>query len=250
MEEGKITERMSFAIGKVSLVSILVVLLLSCVFACCKKEVPQGPPSTISETFESVENSPSETIDNSYTSEPIDGSYYDVLDAWEHRPNEVVEDVDVIGSAVDVIKFLEGFSPTGYRCPGNKLSIGYGFDQKVFKRSNIGKKEAVRYLRKLVKQTNDHINFKVRVDLSPGQRIALISFVYNIGFTRFDKSTILKHINNGDFKLASKEFKRWVYCTKNGHKKKLRGLVGRRYSERLLFVCPTNLIKLQLDELT
>jgi len=248
MEEGKITERMSFAIGKVSLVSILVVLLLSCVFACCKKEVPISSSFIITETFEGIDTDLPviiETPDSTY-----DGSYYDVLDEWEHRPNEVVEDVDVIGSAVDVIKFLEGFSPTGYRCPGNKLSIGYGFDQKVFKRSNIGKKEAVRYLRKLVKQTNDHINFKVRVDLSPGQRIALISFVYNIGFTRFDKSTILKHINNGHFKLASKEFKRWVYCTKNGHKKKLRGLVGRRYSERLLFVCPTNLIKLQLDELT
>ena len=77
---------------------------------------------------------------------------------------------------------------------------------------------------------------KVKVSLTGNQKIALASLIYNIGGGAFDNSTLLKKLNNGDYKGASDEFDKWVY--QNG--KKLKGLVNRRKREKELFLTPDN----------
>jgi lysozyme len=70
----------------------------------------------------------------------------------------------------------------------------------------------------------------VKVKLKDHERAALISWIYNVGETKFYTSTLLRKLNAGDVVGACNELPRWVYA--DG--KKLRGLVNRRADERLL----------------
>lgn len=61
---------------------------------------------------------------------------------------------------------------------------------------------------------------------------ALVSFVFNVGVSNFDASTLRKKIiNNADDVSIRNEFNRWVYC--NGVR--LDGLVRRRKAEAELY---------------
>lgn len=82
-------------------------------------------------------------------------------------------------------------------------------------------------------QTADNaVERLVRVDLTDYQRVALWSFIYNVGSGNFASSTMLKLINAGQFCAASKQFLRWD----KGKGKVLRGLTKRRAAESDLFL--------------
>lgn len=72
----------------------------------------------------------------------------------------------------------------------------------------------------------------LRRELNQNQWDALIIYSFNIGINAFNKSTLLRMVNQGDFKGASRQFERWVYS--GG--KKLPGLVNRRLKEKALFL--------------
>ncbi|HBW3346601.1 lysozyme [Klebsiella pneumoniae] len=57
---------------------------------------------------------------------------------------------------------------------------------------------------------------------------ALYSFAYNVGAENFKTSTLLRKINQGDYKGACDQLRRWIYA--DG--KKWQGLVNRREIER------------------
>jgi lysozyme len=71
----------------------------------------------------------------------------------------------------------------------------------------------------------------VQVQLTQAQFDALVSFVFNVGPTNFNSSTLLRKLNAGDCYGAGREFARWVYAKG----KKLKGLVTRRAAERQMF---------------
>ena len=83
-----------------------------------------------------------------------------------------------------------------------------------------------------VKDFGDKILQLVKVPLNQNQFDALVSICYNIGMGNFSKSTLLKKINQGDFKGASLEFEKW---NKSGGIV-LAGLVKRRLKEKALFI--------------
>lgn len=70
----------------------------------------------------------------------------------------------------------------------------------------------------------------VSTELTAGQSAAFVSFAYNVGVSKFCKSTMAKKINAGDVAGACKELSRWT--TAGG--KQLMGLVKRRAAERAL----------------
>lgn len=72
----------------------------------------------------------------------------------------------------------------------------------------------------------------VVVELNQNQFDALVSLVYNIGEGNFKNSTLLKKLNSKCYSCVGEQFGRWVYS--NG--KYLRGLVNRRYLEKVLFM--------------
>ncbi|MOA23784.1 Lysozyme RrrD [compost metagenome] len=62
------------------------------------------------------------------------------------------------------------------------------------------------------------------------RRAALGSFVYNVGASAFERSTLLRKLNGGDVAGACAELSRWVYAGST----RLAGLVKRRAAEREL----------------
>jgi len=68
--------------------------------------------------------------------------------------------------------------------------------------------------------------------LTPYQRAALTSFVFNVGTENYRRSRLLKLLNEGQYHLAANEFLRWDHA--GG--KVLPGLSKRRAAERALFL--------------
>ena len=139
----------------------------------------------------------------------------------------------LIIKASNFIADLEGFREYAYKDSGGIWTYGFGFTKtpngnKVTEFDRITKDRAVRYLRDIILIDYQHIYSAVRVPLNEHQWTALLSFVYNIGITRFRRSTLLSKINkNAGKDEITKEFQKWVYA--NGQV--IKGLQNRRNKE-------------------
>ena len=135
---------------------------------------------------------------------------------------------------IDTIKKFEGFRPKPYYDGSSKWSVGYGFCRWEFRQVtssypvSITQEEADEYLSKLIENIYDQI---CNIPLNDNQYAALISLIYNIGFTNFENSTLLKLLKQGDLPGAANQFPRW--CHSGGHV--VQGLVNRRRDEMALF---------------
>jgi lysozyme len=100
----------------------------------------------------------------------------------------------------------------------------------------ITKEQAEELLRKDVETFEKELNAVVKVPLTQNQFDALISFVYNIGISKFKNSKVLKLINDKRFDEAAEELLKWNKAI-NQFKQYVvvPGLVRRRKDEYLLF---------------
>ena len=142
-------------------------------------------------------------------------------------------------NGLNLIKEFEGLSLKPYLDVVKIPTIGWGntyypngkkvtlSDKPI---SEIEATEMISYIAQ--KDFGDKILQLVKVPLNQNQFDALISICYNIGMGNFSKSTLLKKINQGDFKGASLEFERW---NRSGGVV-LAGLVKRRLKEKALFI--------------
>lgn len=72
------------------------------------------------------------------------------------------------------------------------------------------------------------VNRFVTVLLSQHQFDALCSFCFNIGVTAFTNSTLLRLLNNGNYKSVPEQMRRWNKGKVNGEMVVIKGLVNRR----------------------
>ncbi len=143
--------------------------------------------------------------------------------------------MEISDNGLELIRQFEGFSPKPYRCPAGKLTIGYGhaiiFSDK-FPASGITQEIAENLLKQDVSVAENSINHLVSGQILQCQFDALCSFVYNIGTKAFEKSSLLRLLNQGHPELAAAEFARWIYTggiVQNG-------LIRRREAEKSLFL--------------
>ena len=140
-------------------------------------------------------------------------------------------------AGIEHLKDSEGLRLKAYQDTGKVWTIGYGHTSaagglKVYEGLTITNAQAEQLLKDdLARMTYPVIKRLVKVDLTQGQFDALCSFIYNLGEGQVSTSTLLKLLNQGDYKGAANQFGRWVYD--NG--KKFDGLVTRREGERKLF---------------
>jgi lysozyme len=99
----------------------------------------------------------------------------------------------------------------------------------------ISPTEAKKLLKYDLMVSESAINNNVQVALTQNQYDALVSFVFNIGPTAFNRSQLKKYVIQKDFKRAALEFGKWNKMTTNGVKKVIPGLTNRRLAERALF---------------
>ncbi|MEM3091771.1 MAG: lysozyme [Candidatus Pacearchaeota archaeon] len=136
---------------------------------------------------------------------------------------------------IELIKKYEGLRLSAYRCPSGILTIGYGHTKTTKPGMTINKEMAEILLKEDLKDFEKAINELVKVPLTQNQFDALISFVFNVGIGNFQKSTLLKKLNEGNYKEAANEFLKWTKARQPGGLKELPGLVKRRNEEKKLF---------------
>lgn len=130
---------------------------------------------------------------------------------------------------------FEGCVLEAYYCPAGVLTIGYGHTgPDVYPGMVISSEEAVALLDTDLNKFRQAVVRLVDVSLTENQFAALVSLTYNIGIGAFQKSTLLRKLNTGDYEGAANEFKRW----NKGGGQVLRGLVRRRAAEEALFRTP------------
>lgn len=137
----------------------------------------------------------------------------------------------ISNDGIDLIKRNEGLRLKAYRCPGGVWTIGYGHTSGVKDGDVITKEQAEELLKKDIKEIEYKLN-SLNLNLTQNQFDALVSFIFNVGWSNFKSSTLLKKIRiNPDDPSIRYEFSRWVFA--NG--KKLNGLIKRRNEEANLY---------------
>jgi len=145
-----------------------------------------------------------------------------------------------VGDSVrGMIAKFEGFSSKAYK-DARGFSIGFGhFIQPGENFSGgISRGDALKLLAQDTKIAADAVHRLVKVSLNANQIAALTDFVYNIGATKFSKSTLLKDINSGDLAGAAEQFQRWNKVFRDGRYVTSDDLTSRRLGEKALFNRP------------
>ena len=141
--------------------------------------------------------------------------------------------MEISQKGTDLIKRFEGCRLSAYKCPAGILTIGYGHTgSDVHPGMTITQNEADRLLKMDLVIHCNNVNNLVKVPLTQNQFDALVSFEFNVGYGALKTSTLLRLLNNKDYKGASEQFGRWVW----GGGRILPGLVNRRKAEKELFI--------------
>lgn len=143
--------------------------------------------------------------------------------------------------AVDLVKGFEGFRPSVYRCEAGKATIGYGFTSAALVgKGHMTEAEASSELERLCGGISDKLHAELGVGnpLAPHEEAAVVSFIYNVGWGNFKKSTMCKLLKEGKRgAIVGVEFHKWTYVTKGGKKTTSKGLQSRRLKEAVCFMC-------------
>jgi lysozyme len=135
-----------------------------------------------------------------------------------------------------IIRDFEGHSLKAYPDPATKAdpwTISYGLTGDwVTPGLSITQEESDKKFMEYISRFCRSIDALIEVELTKNQYMAVLSLVWNIGPTKFKTSTLLKLLNNKQFKEAAEQFLRW---DKAGGKP-LKGLTNRRVKERELFL--------------
>lgn len=132
--------------------------------------------------------------------------------------------------ATAVVSTFEGLRTDTYLDPIGIPTICYGHTATARLGERRTPEQCKAQLSKDLLIAIEDVERRVKVPMTVERRAALVSFVYNVGGTKFGSSTLLKKLNLGDPSGACAEMSKWVYA--GGVK--LNGLVSRRAEERAL----------------
>lgn len=140
-------------------------------------------------------------------------------------------------SGIQIIKSFESLKLKAYLCPAGIPTIGWGHTKGITRQMvtdgyTITLEKAEQLFQEDLREAESAVTRLVKEKLTDNEFSALTSFVFNIGETKFSKSTLLRKLNVLERRAAVKEFERWIYS--NG--KPLQGLIRRRQAEKELFL--------------
>lgn len=136
---------------------------------------------------------------------------------------------------INLIKNFEGLRLRAYKCSGGIWTIGFGHTGPDVKPDSfISSVVAEQLLIEDLERFEKAVNKFIKVPINQNQYDSLVSFIFNIGIGAFEKSTLLRLLNKGNYNLVPAQFKRWVHA--GGRVSG--GLIIRRNKEADLFQTP------------
>lgn len=133
---------------------------------------------------------------------------------------------------IEKLKEFEGFRRDAYRDVTGMLTIGYGHTGSDVREGDRLTTYAAEELLLMDLREHERAVRRLKVAHTQGQFDALVSFAFNVGIGRLNRSALLKVIRNGGSKAQiAREFKRWVFA--GGQR--MPGLVKRREWEAKRF---------------
>lgn len=133
--------------------------------------------------------------------------------------------------AAALVKEFEGLCLEAYLCPAGVPTIGYGHTAGVRLGTRISADEADRLLTVDLERVRRQLAPAVKVPVTQGQFIALLSLGFNVGDVARKCPKLMAALNRGDVMTAAREF--LDVCAVNG--KKSAGLERRRAREAAVF---------------
>lgn len=113
-------------------------------------------------------------------------------------------------AGLDHIKSYESLRLTAYLpTKHDVLTIGWGHTRGVTLGMTITKAQAEAFLREDLAWVETCVNKAVTVPMTQSQYDGLCGFVFNLGEGNFRSSTMLKHINAGNWEAAAKSMLQW-----------------------------------------
>ncbi len=135
----------------------------------------------------------------------------------------------------EFIKKFEALVLLSYKDIAGIWTIGYGHTRGVKEGQRITEEEANEFLEEDLIPGEEAIN-SMKIDFHQREFDALSSFIFNIGPSKFKKSTMYRYLYSKEFFLASQEFPKWNKARINGELKPVVGLTKRRNKEKELFL--------------
>lgn len=160
------------------------------------------------------------------------------MSVWKVQINENQNKKDYKTRLRNWIGSKEGFSEIAYK-DGNYYSIGYGFNGPQYNANSIMTREEadLELDRQLTERESKYQKrFGQKWDnLTDNQKIALISYGYNVGDNRIINGTIAKHLDAWELDKVRDAISIDKARDRNGKLVTLPGLTKRRQQERELF---------------
>lgn len=133
-----------------------------------------------------------------------------------------------------LIRQFEGLRLTAYHCPSGIMTIGYGHTKDVREGQTITQFQAEQLLKQDIAQVEEYLN-TINLPFTQNQFDALTSFIFNIGPSAFQSSTLFSIIRlNPDSPEIATQLRRWIYS----RGQILPGLQQRREAEVKLYYQP------------
>lgn len=135
---------------------------------------------------------------------------------------------------IKLIKDSEGCKLKSYKCPAGIWTIGYGQTKGIKEGMVWTQQQADEDIIKTALQAfNEAIKASpILATINMEKQAAIADFVYNLGITNYNKSTLKLRVDKGNWVAASAEIKKWNKS--NGTI--LNGLVKRRQLEADLLI--------------
>jgi lysozyme len=136
------------------------------------------------------------------------------------------------GKGLALTEQFEGCRLTAYQDQVGVWTIGYGHTgSEVCAGMTITPEDAQALLARDVSNAAAFVNQIVQVDLTQEEFDALVDFVFNLGVGAFERSTLLRLLNAGEFAAAAAQFALWD----RAGGAVVAGLLRRRQAETALF---------------
>lgn len=140
-------------------------------------------------------------------------------------------------SGLELTKRFEGVRLIAYQDSTGVWTNGYGHTNSVKEGDVISQTQAEQFLQEDIKSVETAVNDLVKVSLTQEEFDALVDFVFNLGVGNFERSTLLRLLNQGDYNGAAAEFEKWD----KARGKVISGLLRRRIAEENEFIDGTEI---------